>query len=80
MNSAKVREYGFSVMAKSINQANIGGGTLAKYMIPVPPLPDQKKIVAEVVKYEAEIAKAKAVMDFAPARKQTILRKYGVIA
>ena len=80
MNSAKVREYGFSVMSKSINQANIGGGTLAKYMIPVPPLPDQKKIVAEVVKYEAEIAKAKAVMDSAPARKQAILRKYGVIA
>ena len=80
MNSAKVREYGFSVMAKSINQANIGGGTLAKYMIPVPPLPDQKKIVAEVVKYEAEIAKAKAVMDSASARKQAILRKYGVIA
>lgn len=80
MNSAKVREYGFSVMSKSINQANIGGGTLAKYMIPVPPLPDQKKIVAEVVKYEAEIAKAKAVMDSAPARKQAILRKYGVVA
>ena len=39
-----------------------------------------KKIVAEVVKYEAEIAKAKAVMDSAPARKQAILRKYGVMA
>ena len=46
----------------------------------VPPLSEQKRIVAEVVKYEAEIAKAKAVMDSAPARKQAILRKYGVIS
>ena len=46
----------------------------------MPSLDEQKKIVAEVVKYEAEIAKAKAVMDSASIRKQAILRKYGVIA
>ena len=49
-------------------------------LIPVPPLDEQKKIVAEVMKYEAERAKAKAVMDSASARKQAVLRKYGVIA
>ena len=48
---------------------------------------DVKALMAEVSdcrdtirQYEAEIAKAKAVMDSAPARKQAILRKYGVIA
>lgn len=53
---------------------------LKQMLIPVPPLSEQKKIVAEVVKYESEIAKAKEVMDSAPVRKQAILRKYGVIA
>ena len=61
-------------------QPNINAQQYSNLVIPVPPLSDQKKIVDEVVKYEAEIAKAKAVMDSAPARKQAILRKYGVIA
>lgn len=50
------------------------------YIIPVPSLSEQKCIVAEIAKYEFEIAKAKAVMDSAPVHKQAILRKYGVIA
>ena len=61
-------------------QPNINAQQYSNLVIPVPPLSDQKKIVDEVVKYEAEIAKAKAVVDSAPARKQAILRKYGVIA
>ena len=61
-------------------QPNINAQQYSNLLIPVPTLDEQKKIVAEVVKYEAEIAKAKAVMDSAPARKQAILRKYGVIA
>ena len=52
---------------------------IQNYNIPVPPLSEQKRIVADVAKYESEIAKAKEVMDSAPARKQAILRKYGVI-
>ena len=79
LNSEKIWQYGFSIMAKSINQANISAGALAKYKIPVPPLPEQKKIVAEVSSYEAEITKAQAVMDSASTRKQAILRKHEII-
>lgn len=52
---------------------------LKQMKIPVPPLPEQKKIVTEISSYEAEIAKAQAVMDSAPSRKQAILSKYGII-
>ena len=47
--------------------------------IVLPPIEEQKRIVAEVEAYEAEIIKAKAIMDSTPVRKQEILRKYGVI-
>ena len=44
--------------------------------IPVPPLAEQQKIVAEIETYEAKIATAKAVMNSAAAKKQAILDKY----
>ena len=50
---------------------------IQNYNIPVPPLSEQKRIVTEVAKYEAEIARAKLVMDSAPDRKQAILLKNG---
>ena len=59
---------------------SINKDDIENFIIPIPPIDEQKKIVAEVVNYESEITKAKAVMDSAPARKQAILRKYGVIA
>ena len=46
MNSEKIRNYGFSVMKKSINQANISGELLKQYRIPVPSMEDQNQIVA----------------------------------
>lgn len=52
---------------------------LKQMKIPVPPLEEQKRIVEELSGYESEIAKAQAIMASAPARKQEILRKYGVI-
>ena len=53
---------------------------IPNYIAPIPPLDEQKKIVAEVSAYESEISKAKAVMESALARKQAILRKFGVFA
>ena len=76
LNSREMREYGFSVMSKSINQANIGGGTLAKYKIPVPPMSVQNKLAEKLEKLEAEIAVANKIIAEAPAKKMAILDKY----
>jgi len=46
LNSNTVREYGKSVMSRSVNQANINGTKLKEYPIILPPLPEQKRIVA----------------------------------
>jgi len=45
MNSRSVRNYGFSIMSSSVNQANINGTKLKQYSIPIPPLSVQKNIV-----------------------------------
>lgn len=50
-----------------------------RYSIPVPPLAEQKKVVAAVEAVEAKIAAAKETMAACPARKREILRRYGVI-
>ena len=44
--------------------------------IPVPPLTEQEKIVAEVSGYEAEIAKAQAVMAGCADRKKAVLERW----
>jgi type I restriction enzyme, S subunit len=48
LNGTAAKNYGVSVMSKSINQANINGTKLKSYPIPVPPLKDQKIIVAKL--------------------------------
>jgi type I restriction enzyme M protein len=49
---------------------------ISDFQIPVPPLSEQKKIVAEIEGYESKIAEAQALMDSAPERKKRILEKY----
>ena len=48
LNSHTTREYGKSVMSRSVNQANINGTKLKDYPILVPPLSEQKRIVSIV--------------------------------
>jgi type I restriction enzyme, S subunit len=48
LNSTVVREYGFSVMTSSINQANINGSKLKEYPIVIPSLQKQKEIVVKL--------------------------------
>jgi restriction endonuclease S subunit len=76
LNSSKVRKHGFSVMSKSINQANINGSLLKQYKIPVPTLDEQNAIVAKIEKFEQQIDAAQKVLDSAFARKQAILDKF----
>jgi len=79
MYSSDLMEQMIAAMPKG-SYPSINKDDIENFTIPVPPLDEQKKIVAEVTAYESEIAKAKAVMRSASAQKQAILRKYGVIA
>ena len=49
---------------------------LKQLHISVPILAEQKKAVAEVEKYEAEIAKAEALLPTFAERKRAVLLKY----
>ena len=76
LNSKPIREHGFSVMSKSINQANISAGLLKQYEIPVPSLEQQDAIVAQIEGYEMEMDKAQVVIDNYIERKNEILNRY----
>ncbi len=76
LNSQKVREHGFSVMSKSVNQANINGTLLKQYRISVPTFEEQNRIVQEIQSHEQKIEKSQQIISTAPAKKQAILDKY----
>ena len=48
LNSNIAKEYGKTVVISSVNQANINGQKLKSYPIPIPPLKEQKVIVAKL--------------------------------
>lgn len=48
LNSAATREYGRSVMISSVSQANISGTKLLTYLMPTPPLSEQRAIVKKL--------------------------------
>ena len=54
LNSRKIREYGFSVMTSSVNQANISGSKLKEYPFLMPPLSEQRQIVSQLDSLSAE--------------------------
>ena len=48
LNSKSARNYGKTVMASSVNQANINGTKLKNYPIPAPPLLEQKELASKL--------------------------------
>ena len=57
-------------------QPNINADIVAKYPVLLPSLSEQKQIISDIENYEAQIAKAQAIMDSCSARKVAILNKY----
>lgn len=76
LNSKRMRKYGFSVMSKSVNQANINGTLLKTYRIPIPPIEEQEKIVSQIEALELEIKDARNMIENVASEKQAILDKY----
>lgn len=76
LNSKPIRKHGFSVMSKSINQANISAGLLKQYEIPLPSMEQQKEIVAQIEIYETEIGKSQKIINSYSEKKDAILDKY----
>jgi len=57
-------------------QVELSPDTIKGIRIPLPSLPEQKKIIAEIEKYEAEIAKAKTKLEDLEQKKNEIIDKY----
>ena len=62
--------------SKAINQANINATKMKQMEIPVPPLGEQNAFVKKVEALEKLIAEAQQVIDEAPAKKESILKKH----
>lgn len=63
-------------IAPQMAQKNINIEILKPIKVPVPPLADQQKLVAEIEALERDIASAQAVIAAAPAKKQAIMQRY----
>lgn len=61
LNSRKIREYGFSVMTSSVNQANISGSKLKEYPFLMPPLSEQRQIVSQLDSLSAETSRLESL-------------------
>lgn len=76
LNSEPMRQHGFSVMKKSINQANISASLLGQYEIPLPSLKEQDEIISKLEVIENIKKRSRLVIENASSRKQEILDKY----
>lgn len=76
LNSEPIMQHGFSVMTKSVNQANINATLLSQYEIPLPSIEEQDVIVGKLMAVEAQKKKCKHLIENTPSRKQAILDKY----
>jgi type I restriction enzyme M protein len=63
MNSAKFQDGIKSRASRAVNQANISAAALAGYEIPLPPLEEQRRIVAEL---DAQAGQMEAVRGLIP--------------
>ena len=71
-----LKEANLNQYANRKSQPNISQSGIANVQIPVPHLDEQQRIVSEIETYEAEITKARTVMDGCAERKKKILEKY----
>jgi type I restriction enzyme S subunit len=66
MNSAYGRAWIRSCVSQQVGQANVSGGKLRKLEIPVPPLNEQRRIVAKLEALQARSRRAREGLDAVP--------------
>jgi len=76
LNSKPMMQHGFSVMKKSINQANISASLLAQYEIPLPSLQEQDNIISQLEVIEDKKKHSLSIIANASSLKQAILDKH----
>lgn len=69
-------QHGFSVMTKSVNQANISASLLAQYEIPLPSIDKQDDIINKLEAIEKRKKQSIATIANVSSSKQAILDKY----
>lgn len=74
--SPRIKETLLDIASNSSTREAITKAQLEEFKIPVPPLTDQQRLVAEIEKLEQSIAVAEAIITAAPAKKQAILQTY----
>lgn len=79
LNSDAARQYGRSIMGKSVNQANISASKLKDYPLLLPPLDEQKRIVSSLGELRQSVGDLSrryttAIADIAGLR-QSLLQK-----
>ncbi|MCL4806459.1 MAG: restriction endonuclease subunit S [Thermoanaerobaculia bacterium] len=79
LNSSAARDYGRTVMISSVSQANISGTKLLTYVMPTPPLSEQKAIVKKLDALRDEIARLSGMYESKltalAALKQSLLHR-----
>ena len=79
LNCPSTRDHGFSVMSKSVNQANINATKLKAYRLNKPPLPTQQAIVEKLDALSEETKRLEAIYERKQAAlselKQSLLQK-----
>ncbi len=66
----------YTSMKKEVARANLSLQNISDIKIPLPPLSEQKAIVAEIEKIEAQIAELQQQIAEIPTQKEAILKKY----
>ena len=64
-----------SLASRAVGQSNISASSLAGYQIPLPPLPEQRRIVAELDAEAAEVAAVRALIPRYEAKIQRVLAR-----
>jgi type I restriction enzyme M protein len=76
LNRESVRKEAEKNMTGSSGHRRVPASFYESYLIPIPSIPDQQTLVAEIEQLEQTIAAAQAVITQAAAKKQTVLANY----